>query len=145
MLTITQDGSSAYFNNIPVLIATHSLVMFLLLLLSCVFWIWVLWSEKWSEISYMCMYVTTNILWYSRSFSWNYSYFLIAQDERARISNFFCSSLPYFYIWGHSHITLWLFFVVFDSPLPLFYAIYVIKCYGFAGLANPLPPSKCIT
>ena len=34
LLTITQDGSSAYFNNIPVLIATHSLVMLLLLLLS---------------------------------------------------------------------------------------------------------------
>ena len=33
LLTITQDGSSAYFNNIPLLIATHSLVMFLLLLL----------------------------------------------------------------------------------------------------------------
>ena len=31
------------------------------------------------------------------------------------------------------------FFLVFDSPLPPCYAIYVIKCYGLAGLANPLP------
>ena len=32
------------------------------------------------------------------------------------------------------------FFLIFDSPLPPCYAIYVIKCYGFVGLA--IPPSS---
>ena len=30
-------------------------------------------------------------------------------------------------------------FFLFLTPPPPCYAIYVIKCYGLAGLANPLP------
>ena len=41
---------------------------------------------------------------------------------------------------GHSHISLWLFFWFLTPPPPPCYAIYVIKCYGLAELANPLPP-----